>query len=109
MRSAARGAASLPLPATLAASSGAAARHVAAAGRDVDANIAAGRGDHPAIVPSIEGSAFATGFNRLWIDDAAAMPLYQQLDLYGATKRLVWKARGDEAIKGYDMAVKDGK
>jgi peptide/nickel transport system substrate-binding protein len=47
--------------------------------------------------------------NRLWIDDAAAMPLYQQLDLYGATRRTVWKARGDEQIKGFDMAVKDGK
>jgi peptide/nickel transport system substrate-binding protein len=47
--------------------------------------------------------------NRLWVEDAAAMPLYQQLDLYGATKRMVWKARGDEGIKGYDMAVKDGK
>jgi peptide/nickel transport system substrate-binding protein len=47
--------------------------------------------------------------NRLWIEDAAAMPLYQQLDLYGATKRMVWKARGDELIKGYDMAVKDDK
>jgi len=47
--------------------------------------------------------------NRLWIEDAAAMPLYQQLDLYGATKRIAWKARGDEGIKGYDMAVVDGK
>jgi peptide/nickel transport system substrate-binding protein len=47
--------------------------------------------------------------NRLWVEDAAAMPLYQQLDLYGATRRMVWKARGDESIKGYDMAVKDGK
>jgi peptide/nickel transport system substrate-binding protein len=47
--------------------------------------------------------------NRLWVEDAAAMPLYQQLDLYGATRRLTWKARGDERIKGYDMAVKDGK
>ncbi len=47
--------------------------------------------------------------NRLWIDDAAAMPLYQQLDLYGATKRMAWKARGDERLKGFDMAVKDGK
>jgi len=47
--------------------------------------------------------------NRLWIEDAAAMPLYQQLDLYGATKRMVWKARGDEGIKGYDMAVKESK
>ncbi|MBI4591759.1 MAG: ABC transporter substrate-binding protein [Candidatus Rokubacteria bacterium] len=44
--------------------------------------------------------------NRLWVDDAAAMPLYQQLDLYGATKRMVWKARGDERLKGFDMAVK---
>ncbi len=26
-------------------------------------------GGHPAIIPSIEGSAFATGFNTLWIDD----------------------------------------
>jgi len=47
--------------------------------------------------------------NRLWVEDAAAMPLYQQIDLYGATKRTVWKARGDEAIKGYDMALKDSK
>jgi peptide/nickel transport system substrate-binding protein len=47
--------------------------------------------------------------NRLWVDDVAAMPLYQQLDLYGATKRMVWKARGDEGIKGYDMAIKADK
>jgi peptide/nickel transport system substrate-binding protein len=47
--------------------------------------------------------------NKLWIEDAAAMPLYQQIDLYGATKRMTWKARGDERIKGFDMAVKDGK
>jgi len=44
--------------------------------------------------------------NRLWVDDAAAMPLYQQIDLYGATKRVVWKARGDEAIKGYEMGLR---
>jgi peptide/nickel transport system substrate-binding protein len=47
--------------------------------------------------------------NRLWIEDAAALPLYQQLDLYGVSKRLVWKARGDEAIRAYDMALKDAK
>jgi peptide/nickel transport system substrate-binding protein len=46
---------------------------------------------------------------RLWIDDAAAMPLYQQLDLYGATRRMSWKARGDEQIKGFDMALKDAR
>ena len=27
-------------------------------------------GDHPAIIPSIEGSAIATGFNTIWIDRA---------------------------------------
>ncbi len=47
--------------------------------------------------------------NKLWIDDAAAMPLYQQLDLYGATRRTSWKARGDEVIKGFDIAVKDAR
>ncbi len=44
--------------------------------------------------------------NRLWADDAAGRPLYQQLDLYGATRRMAWKARGDEAIKGFEMAVR---
>jgi peptide/nickel transport system substrate-binding protein len=44
--------------------------------------------------------------NRLWIEDAAAVPLYQQLDLYGASKRLNWKARSDELIKAYDMSLK---
>jgi peptide/nickel transport system substrate-binding protein len=47
--------------------------------------------------------------NKLWIDDAAAAPLYQQLDLYGASKRLNWKARSDELIKAYDMSFKAGK
>ena len=46
--------------------------------------------------------------NRIMVDDAAAMPLYQQIDLYGATKRVIWKARGDERIKGYDMALREG-
>ena len=44
--------------------------------------------------------------NKLWLDDAAAAPLYQQIDLYGANKRLNWKARSDEAIKVYDMSIK---
>src|SRR5213594_2827418 len=37
--------------------------------------------------------------NALWVEDAAAVPLYQQLDLYGASRRLAWKARSDELIK----------
>jgi peptide/nickel transport system substrate-binding protein len=44
--------------------------------------------------------------NKLWIEDQAAVPLYQQIDLYGANKRLNWKARSDELIKAYDMSLK---
>ncbi len=44
--------------------------------------------------------------SKLWLEDAAAVPLYQQLDLYGASRRLSWKARSDERIKAYDMSLK---
>src|SRR5213594_540723 len=44
--------------------------------------------------------------NRLWIDDAAAMPLYQQLDLYGATKRMVWKFFFFKQKTAYEMGLK---
>jgi peptide/nickel transport system substrate-binding protein len=47
--------------------------------------------------------------NKLWVEDAAAVPLYQQLDLYGASKRLTWKARSDERIKAYEMTIKDAR
>ena len=47
--------------------------------------------------------------NKLWVEEVPAVPLYQQIDLYGANKRLVWKARSDELIRVYDMALKDGK
>src|SRR5205809_5709209 len=40
--------------------------------------------------------------NKLWLDDQAAVPLYQQIDLYGASRRLNWKSRSDELIKAYD-------
>ena len=46
--------------------------------------------------------------NKLWIEETPAVPLYQQVDLYGA-KRLSWKARSDEPIRAYDMSLKDGK
>jgi peptide/nickel transport system substrate-binding protein len=46
---------------------------------------------------------------RLWIDEAPAMPLYQLIDLYGTAKRIVWKARGDERLKGFDMALKEAQ
>jgi peptide/nickel transport system substrate-binding protein len=44
--------------------------------------------------------------NKLWIEEVPAIPLYQQIDLYGANKRLTWKARSDELIRAYDMAIK---
>jgi len=44
--------------------------------------------------------------NKLWVDDQPAVPLYQQIDLYGANKRINWKARSDELIKAYDMTLK---
>jgi peptide/nickel transport system substrate-binding protein len=44
--------------------------------------------------------------NKLWVDDVPAVPLYQQVDLYGANKRLNWKARSDELLKAYDMSLK---
>src|SRR5262250_101253 len=47
--------------------------------------------------------------NKLWIEDQAAVPLYQQIDLYGASRKLNWKARSDELIKAYEMALKEGK
>jgi ABC-type transport system substrate-binding protein len=47
--------------------------------------------------------------NKLWIEEAPAVPLYQQIDLYGANKRLAWKARSDELIRAYDMALKSGQ
>ena len=47
--------------------------------------------------------------NKLWIEEVPAIPLYQQIDLYGANKRLAWKARSDELIRAYDMSLKDGK
>jgi peptide/nickel transport system substrate-binding protein len=44
--------------------------------------------------------------NKLWIEEMPAVPLYQQVDLYGASKRLNWKARSDELIKAYDMSLR---
>ncbi|PYN20475.1 MAG: ABC transporter substrate-binding protein [Candidatus Rokuibacteriota bacterium] len=47
--------------------------------------------------------------NRLWLDEMPAVPLYQQVDLYGVSKRLNWKARSDEVLQAYTMSLKDGK
>jgi ABC-type transport system substrate-binding protein len=47
--------------------------------------------------------------NKLFVEEVPAIPLYQQMNLYGASKRLTWKARSDALIKAYDMALKDAK
>ena len=47
--------------------------------------------------------------SRLLVDDAAVVPLYQQVDLYGVSKRLRWASRSDELIRAYDIAPKDAK
>jgi hypothetical protein len=47
--------------------------------------------------------------SKLWIEEVPAIPLYQQIDLYGANKRVAWKARSDELIRAYDRGRKDGK
>jgi peptide/nickel transport system substrate-binding protein len=46
--------------------------------------------------------------NKFWIEETPAIPLYQQIDLYGANRRLNWKARSDELIRAYDMSLKEG-
>src|SRR5262249_34321075 len=43
--------------------------------------------------------------NKLWVEDAAAVPLYQQLDLYGASKQLDLKARRHARTKACDRAI----
>src|SRR5262244_1383593 len=45
--------------------------------------------------------------NRLWVEEMPAVPLYQQIDLYGVAKRLNWKARSDEVLQAYTMSLKD--
>ena len=47
--------------------------------------------------------------NKLWVEEMPAVPLYQQVDLYGVSKRLNWKARSDEVLQAYTMSLKDGK
>jgi len=44
--------------------------------------------------------------NKLWIDEMPAVPLYQQVDLYGVNKRVNWKARSDEVLQAYTMSLK---
>jgi peptide/nickel transport system substrate-binding protein len=49
------------------------------------------------------------GINKLWVEEMPAVPLYQQIDLYGVSRRVNWKARSDEVIKAAEMSLKEGK
>jgi peptide/nickel transport system substrate-binding protein len=44
--------------------------------------------------------------SRLFVNDAPAIPLYQQIDNYGVSRRLQWTARSDERIEGFNIAIK---
>src|SRR5437773_4488763 len=47
--------------------------------------------------------------NRLWVEEMPAVPLYQQLDLYGVSKRVNWKARSDEVIQAFSMSLRESQ
>src|SRR5437773_3617733 len=47
--------------------------------------------------------------NKLWVEEMPAVPLYQQLDLYGVSKRINWKARSDEVIQAFTMSLKEAQ
>ena len=43
------------------------------------------------------------------MDDAAAIPLYQQMDIYGVSKRVKFQALSSEQIVGAWLSLRDGK
>jgi len=45
---------------------------------------------------------------RLYMDEAPAIPLYQQMDLYGVNKRVNFQALSSEQIVGAWLSLKDG-
>jgi peptide/nickel transport system substrate-binding protein len=46
---------------------------------------------------------------KLWVDDGAAIPLYQQMDLYGAAKRVRFQALSSEQLVGPWICLADQK
>ena len=46
---------------------------------------------------------------RLFMDEAPAIPLYQQMDLYGANRRVNFQALSSEQIVGAWLSLRDGK
>ena len=46
---------------------------------------------------------------RMLVDDGAVLPLYQQMDLYGVSKRVSFQALSSEQLVGVWMSLKGGK
>ncbi len=44
--------------------------------------------------------------DKLFVEDAPCIPLYQQIDNYGVNKRVQWTARSDERLEGFNMSLK---
>jgi peptide/nickel transport system substrate-binding protein len=44
--------------------------------------------------------------DRIFVEDGAAIPLYQQIDNYGVNRNIQWTARPDERIEGFNMSLK---
>ncbi len=44
--------------------------------------------------------------SRFFLDDPPAIPLYQQIDNYGVSRKLQWTARPDERIEGFSISIK---
>ena len=44
--------------------------------------------------------------SRFFLDDPPAIPLYQQIDNYGVSRKLQWTARPDERIEGFNISIK---
>jgi peptide/nickel transport system substrate-binding protein len=43
---------------------------------------------------------------KIIIDDVPFIPLYHLADTYGVSKDIIWKARSDEEIHGYEMKIR---
>ncbi|OLC13951.1 MAG: hypothetical protein AUH29_11270 [Candidatus Rokubacteria bacterium 13_1_40CM_69_27] len=46
---------------------------------------------------------------RLMLDDGAVLPLYQQMDLYGVSRRVNFQALSSEQLVGVWMSLRDGQ
>jgi ABC-type transport system substrate-binding protein len=44
--------------------------------------------------------------DRIFVEDAPSIALYQQIDNYGVNKRVQWTARSDERIEGFNISLK---